>query len=113
MKHKKLSQAQKHKNSPTCVVYEFGSNGSIDGADIEINGRYPEANFALNEQSDLVIRILSGSGKLVTKTAEATLSVGDVAFVEHGEVYYFEGQDLKLFMACTPAWDPAQYKEVK
>lgn len=105
--------AETHQNGPNCRVLEYGNNGSIDGADIEINGRYPEINFALNEKSDMVIRVLSGIGKLATKRAEVTLNAGDVAFVEHGEAYYFEGKDLLLFMACTPAWSPEQHSEVE
>lgn len=113
MKHTTRSAADTHQNSPNCHVLEYGNSGSIDGADIEINGRYPETNFALNEESDMVIRVLSGMGKLATKRAEVMLSVGDVAFVEHGEAYYFEGNELQLFMACTPAWKPKQYSEVE
>ena len=110
MKHVTRLEANIHQNSPSCKVFEYGSNATIDGADIEIDGQYPEGNFALNEKSDFVVRVLAGTGKLVTKNKETLLNVGDAAFVEHGESYYFEGKDLQLFMACSPAWNPEQYR---
>lgn len=88
---------------------EFGNIGSIDGADITINGRYPETGYSLNEKSSFVIRILGGEGLLVGNNDKIAVREGDVVFVEKGEPYYFEGKNLLLFMASSPAWHPDQY----
>jgi len=111
--YKAKREAILHQNSASCSVYDFGGIGVIDGADISIHGRYPENGFAVNAKSDLVIRIISGSGKLITGDCEAILSPGDVAFIERAEAYCFEGKNLELFMACTPAWSPKQYRVMK
>jgi mannose-6-phosphate isomerase-like protein (cupin superfamily) len=113
MKHVSLTEATIKQNSDSCEVAEFGGIDTIDGADITIHGRYPEQGFAMNEKSDMVARIFSGKGKLVTKDKETTLRDGDVIFVGHGEAYFFTGQNIKLFMVCTPAWNLAQYREVE
>ena len=113
MKHVTHLDAQLHQNSQSCKVLEYGNIETIDGADIEIKGRYPEANFALNKKSDLVVRVLSGTGRLAVRNKEMLLNIGDVAFVGKDEPYFFEGHDLKMFMVCTPAWNVGQYSEVK
>lgn len=112
MKHVQKSEAIIHQNSPSCSVSEYGHVTTIDGADAYIHGRYPEARFAVNEISDVVLKVLGGYGLLVTKTDSRELKPDDVTFVPHGEAYYFEGTDLKIFMACTPAWSPDQYTEI-
>lgn len=113
MKHVQKSQAIVHENSPSCSVSEYGHITTIDGADAHINGRYPEVGFAVNQISDVALKVLGGYGLLVTKTDSQQLMPGDVAFVSHGEPYYFDGSNLKIFMACTPAWSPDQYVEVE
>ncbi len=113
MKHISKSSAQEHANSPSCTVWEYGSEGAMDAADALVNGRYPETGFALNEVSDMSVRVLGGTGKLATKQVIVDVVAGDVVIIPHGEAYYFEGQNLKFFMACSPVWSPEQYKEVE
>lgn len=113
MRYKQRAQAIHHVNSPSCTVWEYGSAGAIDAADALINGRYPEKGFALNEVSDMSVRVLGGIGKLATKQTVVELADGDVVLIPHGEAYYFEGTSLALFMAGSPAWSPAQYKEIE
>jgi mannose-6-phosphate isomerase-like protein (cupin superfamily) len=112
MLHKTRQQAVRHKNSLSCTVWEYGSVDGIDAADALVDGRYPEQGFALNEISDMSVRVLSGMGRLATQQASVTLAPGDVVMIPHGEPYYFEGQDLAFFMACSPAWSIDQYKEI-
>lgn len=112
MKFSPNSSAKIHQNSLSCEVKEFGDVGTIDGADIVINGRYPERGYSVNEISSFVIRVLGGTGVLATRNDSIRLTEGDVAFVGKGEVYYFEGQNLALFMASTPAWSPKQYSNI-
>lgn len=112
MLYRSKDEATVHQNSTSCEVKEFGGIGTIDGADIVINGRYPETGFSLNRESSVVVRILSGTGMLAGRDSRQQLAEGDVAFVEEGEAYYFEGKNLTLFMASTPAWSPKQYSNV-
>lgn len=112
MLYKSKDEATIHQNSPSCEVKEFGGIETIDGADILIDGRYPETGFSLNEESSFVIRVLDGTGTLAVQGSSQQLAEGDVAFIEKGEAYYFEGQNLSLFMASTPAWNPEQYSNV-
>lgn len=112
MHHRRQNDAEPHVNSESCTVWEYGGIGAIDGADARIDGRYPEVGYALNEVSDMSVRILSGTGRLATQHTAADLIAGDVAFVPHGEAYFFEGQSLSFFMACTPAWSAEQYREI-
>lgn len=112
MLHKAKDKAVVHRNSPSCEVREFGDVGTVDGADIAINGRYPERGYSVNEISSFVIRVLEGTGVLATRNDSIRLTEGDVAFVEKGEAYYFEGQNLALFMVSTPAWSPEQYSNI-
>jgi len=113
MLHRTKDEAVFHQNSPNCDVREFGNISAIDGADITINGRYPEEGHSVNEISSFVVRVLSGTGMLVTRDGHGELAAGDVAFVERGEAYYFEGKNLILFMASTPAWTLEQYSNIK
>lgn len=112
MRHIAKDQAQHHDNSPSCTVWEYGSEGLMDAADAQIDGRYPEQGFALNEVSDMSVRVLSGMGKLATQELVVNLAAGDAVIIPHGEAYYFEGEKLVFFMACSPAWSPDQYKEI-
>lgn len=112
MLHKSKDEAVIHRNSQSCEVKELGSITSIDGADIVINGRYPDTGYSLNEASSFVIRMLSGSGIIATRDGNAELKKGDVVFIEKGEACYFEGQNLTLFMASSPAWTPGQYSNI-
>ena len=113
MLHTPKDQATRHENSPSCTVWEYGNQGAMDGADALVNGRYPEKGFALNDVSDMSIRIIGGGGYIATKQAIIDVKAGDVAIIPHGEPYYFEGIDLRFFMACSPAWSLAQYKEIE
>lgn len=112
MKHISRQQSIEHQNSPSCHVREYGHITTIDGADAYVNGRYPETHFAVNKISDMTLKVLGGYGVLVTRTVSQELYTGDVAFIPHEEAYYFNGTQLQIFMACTPAWSPDQYIEI-
>lgn len=113
MKYTSATNGVVVQNSPACEVTELGNIGVIDGADILINGRYPEHGYAQNQQSSFVIRVMDGTGIIASRDSNVNLTEGDVVFVEKGEVYYFEGQGLRLFMASTPAWNLEQYSSAE
>jgi len=101
-----------HQNAATCTVYEYGDNGKSDIARAVINGRYPEKNFAVNEQSSMTVFVVAGIGMLTTKDSSVSLSKGDVLFIDNTEAYFYEGENLDIVMYSSPVWSPEQYKEV-
>lgn len=111
MKFIAKSLAQKFTNSPTCTVYEYAfGDTDMNGALGIINGRYPEVGWIINEVCKELVYVVSGEGSISTKSQCQVLSAGDSALIEPGEPYFFEGQDLSIFMPCTPAWYPEQHK---
>lgn len=113
MKHVSLSSTQKFENGSSCKGYEYGGNSDIDGAIAVISGRYPESGWVTNEISSELVYVLSGVGHIVTKSTRQPLAATDVVLIETNELYYFEGDSLRLFSACTPAWTSEQHKNIK
>lgn len=84
----------------------------INGAVIELSGRYPDTGRVVNLKCKEIAYVISGSGKIVVENEEINLSEGDMILVEPGEKYFWEGK-LKIFVPCAPAWYPEQHKEVE
>jgi len=84
----------------------------INGAVIELNGRYPDKGRAVNLKCKMLSYVIKGKGKIVVEGEEVNLREGDLILIEAGEKYFWQG-DLKLFASSTPAWSPEQYKEVE
>lgn len=96
----------------TTTIHEFDTqNDQISGAVAEINGRYPESGFALNEESKELVYVISGNGKLITVDQETELSKGDVIFLDSQEKFAWLG-NMVIFMATTPKFDPDHHKIV-
>jgi len=112
MKYISKNAAQKFENGKTCVGFEYGGSPELSGATAIINGRYPEAGWAMNEMSQEMVYVISGTGSLTTKQQTIGLRQGDVALLEINEPYYFEGVELQVFLPTTPAWTPEQHKIV-
>lgn len=110
MKHIKQSQAVPYKNSETCTAYEYAlGDEAINGAVIQLAGRYPVDGLAQNEVSKELVYVLQGEGNVVVEEVTTTLGQGDQVLIQPGEKYYFEGT-MKLFIACTPAWTLEQHR---
>ncbi len=110
MEYVKYETAQKHANSPNCIVYEYPmKNSEMNIGVAEITHRYPDEGYAVNHKCSEMGYILKGSGKLITETGEVNLSVGDVVYVPHGEKYYWEG-NMTVILPATPAWYPEQHE---
>jgi mannose-6-phosphate isomerase-like protein (cupin superfamily) len=104
--------AAEHINSPNCIVRELGGTAVHDFATARINGCYPGTKFAVNEEVEMSICVMKGTGQLVTRDTVYDLNSGDAAVLNRGEAYYYDKADnLEIFMICTPAWSPAQYRE--
>jgi mannose-6-phosphate isomerase-like protein (cupin superfamily) len=113
MKYVRLQDAETFVNGTTCTVYEYGGDEALSGAIAEINGRYPENGWAANTAVKEMVFVLSGSGKIVTKQGERLLQKDTMALIDINEQYYFEGEQLRIFMPTTPAWTPDQYKVIE
>ena len=98
------------KQGTNCIVHEYCiADKDINGAIVLIQGRYPSTGYALNLVCKEMAYIISGSGRVVVEEKEYPLSQGDVVLLLPGEKYFWDG-DMKIFMACTPAWAPDQYR---
>ncbi len=112
MKIIKKDQTEKIQVSDTCLAIEYPlGDKDINGAVIEINGRYPKEGRTVNLECKEMSYVMKGSGKVVIEGVETLLNEGDLVLIEAKEKFYWEG-DLKMFMPCTPAWYPEQHKEV-
>lgn len=113
MKISTKSQRKEFKNGNFCTAYEYPiGDKSINGAVIELTGRYPENGSAQNLVCKEMAYVVDGGGKVVVEGVEYSVNEGDVVLIDPGEKFYWEG-DMELFMPCAPAWDPAQYRTVE
>ena len=103
-------QAITCKPGNSCIVQEYRmADKDINGAVVSIHGRYPSDGCALNLVCKEMAYIISGSGREVVEGKDYSLSQGDVVLLLPGETFFWEG-DMKIFMPCTPAWTPDQYR---
>ncbi|MFZ2970439.1 MAG: cupin domain-containing protein [Minisyncoccia bacterium] len=113
MKIIRKDQTKIFKNSDSCTAVEYPlGDKDINGAVIELKGRYPARGRAVNLKCKEMAFIIEGSGKLVVEGIETKLEGGDLALIEAGEKFFWDG-DMKIFMPCTPAWFPEQHKEIE
>jgi mannose-6-phosphate isomerase-like protein (cupin superfamily) len=105
-------QTKTFQNGKSCVVLEYPSaDKDLNGAMIEIDGRYPDIGRSVNEKCKEMAYVIAGFGKIVIEDEEILLGEGDLVLIEPGEKFYWDG-NLSLFVPCTPAWTPEQYKKV-
>lgn len=106
-------QTKKFKNSNVCTAIEYPlGDEDINGAVIELNGRYPDKCRVVNLKCKELAYVIKGSGRIIVEDKEIKLKQGDMVLIEPGERYYWDGT-MTMFMPCTPAWYPGQHKEVK
>ncbi|MFC1600624.1 AraC family ligand binding domain-containing protein [Patescibacteria group bacterium] len=102
----------KYKNSDVCTAYEYHfGDKDINGAVIELNGRYPDKGKVVNRVCKEIVHVISGKGTLNINGKEFLIQKDDQALIEPGEMYFFEGKMI-FFTPCTPSWYPEQHKEV-
>lgn len=105
-------QTKIFKNSEACTAIEYPlGDKDINGAVIELNGRYPDKGRTVNLKCKELAYIIKGSGKVAIQAEELKFGEGDLIFIDKGEKYYWEGNAI-MFVPCTPAWYPEQHKEV-
>lgn len=112
MKIIRKNQAKVYKNSDVCVAIEYPlGDKDINGAVVEMNGRYPDKGRVVNLKCKELVYIIKGSGKVIIENKEVKFTKEDLILIKPGEKYYWEG-DSTMFMSCTPAWYLEQHKEI-
>ena len=107
------NQTKIFKNSDVCTAIDYWTNDKdINGAVIELSGRYPNKNRVVNLKCKEMAYIIKGSGKIIIEGKEIEFGEGDLILIDKGEKYFWEG-NMTMLTSCTPAWYPEQYKDVK
>lgn len=99
--------------SPTSTVTEYSlTSDNISLATSVISGRYPDAGFAVNLDTEEIYYVISGSGTVYTESNSFRLEPKDVFYFHKGLKYWVEGDDLELVIVNTPKWTPEQHKYI-
>ena len=113
MKELPKNKAKKNVVSVSCVALEYLLNDKdINAVVIKINGRYPEKGRTVNDKCKELAYVIRGKGKVTVEENDIELKEGSVVLIEPGERFFWEGENLEIFMPCTPAWYPEQHREV-
>lgn len=113
MKVIRKNQTNRFENSPVCIAIEYPlGDKDINGAVIELKGRYPDKGRVVNLKCKELVYVLEGSVLLEVEGRKVKLEKGDEVLIMPKEKYHWEG-NCKIFTACAPAWFPEQHKMVK
>lgn len=113
MKIVRKDQTIQFKNSPVCIATEYPLHDKdINGAVIELSGRYPDKGRVVNLKCKELAYVMKGSVNLYVEGKKVELQEGDMVLIYPKEKYYWDG-NCTLFIPCTPAWSLEQHKEVK
>jgi len=113
MKTVRKNEAKSFKNNAVCTAIEYPmEDKDINGAVIELSGRYPDKGRAMNEKCKEMAYVIKGSVKLTVEGVEAQLNEGDLVLINPGEKFFWEGKTT-LFVPCTPAWSSDQHKQTE
>ena len=111
MKIVKDSEKSTHQAGEFAVVCEYETDDpALGGATALIRGRYPPQGYVVNTKVKQLVYVLSGSGEIITGDKKHEISAGDIIFIDSNEKFAWNGH-LSLFLANTPRFDPAQYRE--
>ncbi len=107
------NQINKFKNSKVCYGDEYPlGDKDINGAVIEVKGRYPDKGRVVNQKCKELVYVLDGSGKVVVEGKESSFNKGDLFLIEPGEKYFWQA-DCVVLICCSPAFYPEQHKYTK
>lgn len=102
-----------HKNSEKCIAFEYPTGDKdINIAEILINGRYPDTGRVVNKKVKEIVFVIDGEGKIIVEGKEYKLKKGDSILVLPKQKYFFQGDNLRIISACSPAWWPEQHKTI-
>ena len=106
-------QAVPFRNGSDCLAHEYPmSDEDINGAVVELSGRYPEQGYVTNDVCKELVFVIEGEGSLQTSDGEAVrLAAADLVLLLPGEQYCFDGR-MTLFVPSSPAWYPEQHRTI-
>jgi mannose-6-phosphate isomerase-like protein (cupin superfamily) len=79
----------------------------------EIEGRYPQTGFDVDEKVEASWYVESGSGVICIENEECVVEAGDMIHVPAGKKYWIEGKKLKLIVSSSPVWYAEQHKHIE
>lgn len=86
---------------------------AMNVAEIILTGRYPETGFALNRESEMIVRILKGSVTFRCEGEEVELPEGSTVLVQTGRKYCWIPQEsVTLYAVSSPPWTPEQHQSI-
>lgn len=95
----------------TFYEYQFPFKNASLGLS-EINGRYPQTGYDIDEKVEASWYVESGTGILWVGGNENKIEKGDMIYVPAGEKFWINGKSLKLVVCSSPRWTPEQHKHI-
>lgn len=86
---------------------------AMNVAEITLTSRYPEMGFALNQQSEMFVRILKGCTTFHCEGEEVELPEGSTVLVQTGKKYcWIPRESVTLYVVSSPPWTQEQHRSV-
>jgi mannose-6-phosphate isomerase-like protein (cupin superfamily) len=86
---------------------------AMNAAEITLVSRYPETGFALNTQSEMIVRVLKGSVVFHCEGEEVELPEGSTVLVQIDKKYYWTPREpVTLYIVSSPPWTLEQSRSV-
>ena len=79
----------------------------------EIDGRYPEEGFDVDEKVEAAWYVASGNGTIWVEGETCVVEKGDMVHIMPDEKFWIEGDKLCLVVASSPVWTPEQHKHLE
>ena len=78
----------------------------------EINGRYPESGYDVDEEVEASWYVTSGKGTIWIAGERCEVEKGDMVHLMPGEKFWIDGHNLCLVVSSSPVWTPEQHKHL-
>ena len=79
----------------------------------EINGRYPQSGFDVDEKVEASWCVENGSGIIWIDGEEHSVEKGDMIYIPAGEKYWINSNDLRLIVCSSPPWTLEQHRHIE
>lgn len=112
--HSPKSEARKVKEHKVSAFYEYDLpfNKLAVGVS-EIDGRYPQNGFVVDEKVEQVWYVESGSGTVFVGDDLMHMKKGDLIYIPKKKKYWIQGNYLKIVVSSSPPWSKTQHKQVE
>lgn len=79
----------------------------------EINGRYPENGFDVDQEVEQSWYVEDGKGTVWIDGKEYQMNKGDMIYIPEGQKYWIQGENLRLVVCSSKPWFPEQHKHIE